>query len=285
MNHRNILTAAVLAASLGVAHASIFNPVGPQIREANNNWSLAFINQTINYKEVPPIPLLPNPQPNPLDTETGSVRGIHWDVRHQHAYLGWGLGINYLQSKGFGGNVTYNGYFVQNNDTLTPASGPTEIGQISGHLFVRGGFSPVTHMALFFGPIVGGHMWARNNASWAGGTWEDYSFLYAGGDASLQYAIGPVVFGVSGVVGRTFVSSMNTGNITYHLGNSPFQRIGGRVTYNATKHLSVYVDYSRTTYSFGVSPVVTSGVTQSVEPTSHTTLSAVELGVRIHNFF
>ncbi len=78
MNHRRILTTAVFAASLGVAHASIFNRVGPQIRDANNNWSLGFIHQDLRYYEVPPSA----GYPNPLDSETGSMNGIHWDVQH-----------------------------------------------------------------------------------------------------------------------------------------------------------------------------------------------------------
>ena len=283
MNHRNILTAAVLAASLGVAHASIFNPVGPQIREANNNWSLGFIHQNLRYYEVPSSAGLPNP----LDSETGGLNGIHWDVRHQHAYFGWGFDVDYLQTKLFGGTVTYNGY-LENLYTgaLTPASGRTNTGEINGQLFLRGGFSPVRHLALFLGIVGGGRSFGRDNSALPGGYNEAYYNFLAGGEASAQYAIGPVVLDLSGIVGRTFGSAMSS-NVTgayttFHLGNSPYHRIGVKVTYAMTKHLSLYTSYHRVTYSYGASATNSAGF---MEPTSHTTESSVQVGVRVHNFF
>jgi hypothetical protein len=285
MNHRNILTAAVLAASLGVAHASLFNPVGPQIREANNNWSLGFIHQSLSYYEVPPVAGLPNP----LDSETGGLNGIHWDWRHQHSYLGWGFDIDYLQTNLFGGPVTYNGY-LENLQTgaLTPASGRTNTGEINGQLFLRGGFSPMRHMAMFLGVVAGGRSFGRNNLALVGGTDELYHNFLAGGDASLQYAVGPVVLDLSGIVGRTFGSQMrlrgttlNPGT-TFILGNSPYHRIGLKVTYAMTPHLSLYTSYHRVTYSYGASATNSAGV---MEPASHTTESSVQVGVRVHNFF
>ena len=285
MNHRNILTAAVLAASLGVAHASIFNPVGPQIRAANNNWSLGFIHQSLSYYEVPPAAGLPNP----LDSETGGLNGIHWDLRHQYSYFGWGMNLDYLQSKLFGGNVTYNGY-LENLQTgaLTPASGRTNTGEINGEFFLRGGFSPIHHLAVFAGVVGGARSMFRDNRALLGGTLEAYNNYILGGEASAQYSIGPVVLDVSGIDGRDFGSQMwlqgsvpNSGT-TFHLGNSPYHRIGFKVTYAMTPHLSLYTSYHRVTYSYGASATNSAGV---MEPASHTTESSVQVGVRVHNFF
>ena len=284
MNHRNTLVAAAAATlfSLGAAHASIFNPVGPQIREANNNWSLGLVHQTINYYELPPTAGLPNP----LDSETGGLNGIHWDVRHQHAYFGWGVDIDYLQTKLFGGNVTYNGYLENTTkDTLTPASGRTNTGEINGQLFLRGGFSPVRHMAVFLGVVGGGRSFGRDNQGLPGGTNEIYHNFLAGGDASIQYAVGPVVLDLSGIIGRTFGSQMFlnlNGGYTFTLGNSPYHRIGFKVTYAVTPRLSLYTSYHRVTFSYGASATDSAGY---MEPTSHTTESSVQVGVRVHNFF
>lgn len=284
MNHRNILTAAVLAASLGVAHASIFNPVGPQIREANNNWSLAFGHQQLTYQEQP----FAAGQPSPLDSETGSMNGIDWGVRHQHAYLGWGLNLYYYQTH-LGGSVTYNGY-DQNLYTgaLTPVSGATNAGSLGGQIFVRGGFSPIHHLALFLGVVGGGRMTSFDNRSLPGGYLEAHSNYLYGGDASAQYAIGPVVIDVSGIVGRTagslaFAKYGAFGNGTnFHLGNSPYHRIGFKVTYAMTKHLGLFASYHRVTFSYGKSTVNSAGF---LEPSSHTRESTVQVGVRVHNFF
>ncbi len=282
MNHRNILTAAVFAASLGVAHAGIFNPVGPQIREANNNWSLGLVHQTINYYELPPIAGLPNP----LDSETGSMNGIHWDIRHQHNYFGWGFDLDYLQTH-LGGTVTYNGYLENTtNGTLTPTSGSTNSGGMNGQLFLRGGFSPIRHLAVFLGVVGGGRSWARDNSALYGGYDETYYNFLAGGEASVQYAVGPVVLDLSGIMGRTFgsaVSSNVTGTYTtFHLGNSPYHRFGVKVTYAMTPRLSLYTSYHRVTFSYGASATDSAG---SMEPASHTTESSIQVGVRVHNFF
>ena len=194
--------------------------------------------------------------------------------------------MNYLQTH-LGGTVTYNGYLENlRTGALTPESGPTNTGEGRGELFLRGGFSPVPHLALFLGVVGGGQVLVRDNSALYGGYDETYYNFLAGGEASAQYAIGPVVLDLSGIVGRTFgsaVSSNVTGTYTtYHLGNSPYHRLGVKVTYAMTPHLSLYTSYHRVTYSYGASATNSAGY---MEPASHTTESSVQVGVRVHNFF
>ncbi len=198
--------------------------------------------------------------------------------------------VNYLQTKLFGGTVTYNGYLESppqtpgGSPTLTPATGPTNAGEINGQLFLCSGFSPVQHLAIFFGIVGGGRSFGRDNSALYGGYNDVYHNFLSGGDASVQYAVGPVVLDLSGIVGRTFGSAMAsnaTGSYTtFQLGNSPYHRIGFKVTYAMTPHLSLYTSYHRVTFGYGASATDLAG---NREPISHTTESSVQ--VRVHNFF
>ncbi|MHB8252113.1 MAG: hypothetical protein ACYDEV_00075 [Acidiferrobacter sp.] len=257
------------------AHATIFGPVSAQTQKADSGMILGFTETHQSYTEFPPTAGLPNP----LDTQTGTVPGIEIGYQKQDAHIGWGVTLNENR-----GHTTYNGY-TQNSVTgvLTPDTAQTmnAWGDINGWFDV--GFAPSATPNLSFMPglLVGLHSWDRNNSANPGGYSENYNGYYAAVRLLTQYAIGPVVFGLTTDAGRTLRSQMNSGldGETYILGNGPWTRLGFKVTYNMFSAMSVFVSYSRTTFSYGQSSVHADGY---MEPNSKTVNNATEAGLDIH---
>lgn len=278
MNNRNILTAAVLAASLGVAHAGIFNPVGPQIREANSNWGLAVMQQSMSYAEVPPPFNYTTPPPNPLDSENGTLPGIRFFVKHQWAHFGFDAALNFLY-----GYTRYQGV-IENISTgsFTPAATTTRDVIANMHFRFNYAFSPAPHLAIMPGIEVGGADWWRTvgyNTTIPSA--ERYGYNYAAARLAVNYAVDSVVLDVHGAYGHTYGAILSSTHGKFNLGTTPWEQIGARVTWNATQHLSLFVRANRTSFGFGHSSLTNAWV----EPTSTTVNTTAEVGFMAHNLF
>jgi len=257
------------------AHATIFGPVSAQTQEANSGLILGYTQTHQSYTEFPPSAGLPNP----LDTQTGTVPGIEIGYQKQDAHIGWGVVVT--ENKGY---TTYNGY-TENLQTgvLTPATEQTMNAWGGVHGWFDYGFAPSATPNLSFSPgiLVGIHAWDRNNSANPGGYSETYGGDYAAFRLLTQYAVGPVVLGLTTDIGRTLKSQMISGldGETYILGNGPWTRLGLKVTYNMFSAMSVFVSYSRTTFTYGQSSVHADGY---MEPSSKTVNNATEAGLDVH---
>jgi len=273
--HRVRLALAVaLAVPFGgtTAQAAIWGPVSAQTRQANSGLILGYTQTHQSYTEFPPTAGLPNP----MDSQTGTVPGIELGYQSQEAHMGWGVAVNVNK-----GTTTYNGY-RQNVQTgaLTPATVQTMNAWGGVHGWLDYGFAPSAAPNLSFAPgiLVGIHSWDRNNSANPGGYSENYNGDYAAVRLLTQYALGPVVWGLTTDVGRTLKSQMDSGldGGTYILGNGPWTRLGLKVTYNLFAGASVFVSYSRTTFTYGQSSVHADGYR---EPSSKTVNNATEAGL------
>ena len=270
------LAGAVLLAVPMLAQATIFGPVSAQTQQANSGLLLGFTETHQSYTEYPPAG---SGAPNPLDSQTGTLPGVELGYQRQDAHIGWGVAVNVSR-----GNTTYSGY-TQNLSTgaLTPDTAQTMNGLVGVHGWFDYGFAPSAAPNLSFTPgiLVGLHAWDRNNSANPGGYSETYGGYYAAVRLLTQYAIGPVVLGLTTDAGRLLDSSMNNGldGETYILGNGPWTRLGLKATYNVFSGASVFVSYSRTTFTYGQSSVHADGF---MEPNSKTVNDAAEAGVNIH---
>ncbi len=280
MNNRHLLVAAVAAATLGMgtAHAGIFNPIGPQIREANTNWGLAFLEQRMNYAETPPpFQHYTTPPPNPLDSETGTIPGLEWFVGRQWEHFGFNVNVSVLY-----GHTHYQGV-IENLTTgaFTPASTTTKDFLQGVQVRLDYGFSPARHWAILPGIVGGFGGWARDvgyNTS-IGGDLETYTYAYYAGRLAVAYAMGPVVVDVHGDYGRTSSAELSDTYGKFRLGSTPWKQLGLRVTWNVDRRLSLFIKANRTQFGFGHS-----SLTQVwVEPTSTTTNTTAEIGFIDHN--
>lgn len=271
------LAGAILLAVPMLAQATIFGPVSAQTQQANSGLILGFTETHQSYTEYPPAG---SGAPNPLDTQTGTVPGIEIGYQKQDAHIGWGVALN--ENKG---NTTYNGY-TENLQTLvlTPATEQTKNAWGSVRGWFDYGFAPsaVPNLSFVPGILVGLHSWDRNNSANPGGYSENYNGYYAAVRLLTQYALGPIVLGLTTDVGHTFRSQVDGvpgSNGPTTLGNSPWIRLGLKVAYNMFSAASVFVSYSRTTFRYGQSAVNSSGY---LEPNSRTVNDAAEAGVNIH---
>lgn len=259
------------------AHATIFGPVSAQTQKANSGMILGFTGTHQNYQEFPPSGT--TGLPSPLDSQTGTIPGIELGYQSQDAHIGWGVAVNVSR-----GNTTYNGYTENlQNGALTPATGTTSNAWGGVHGWFNYGFAPNAVHNLSFAPgvLVGIHAWSRGNSQNPGGYNEGYVNDYLALRLLTQYNIGPIVLGLTTDAGRTFKSQVDGipgSNGPTILGNSPWIRVGLKVTYNMFSAASVFVSYSRTTFRYGQSGVNASGY---VEPNSRTVNNQAEAGMDI----
>lgn len=255
------------------AEHQFFAPVPETIREADSGLSLGggFMHQ--KYTETQ--------NGATLDTEGGTLSTVSLGLGSQFSHFGFHTRLQYV-----GGKDTYHGALqscTAMGCTVTPDTTRTQNIYFNFNTVVDYGFSPVHNLAIFPEAMVGLHYWHRAITGPGAVTEHYYHLDYAAG-LKMQYAVGPVVLGVEGRYGRTFLSRVDVKQLgtTLHLGNAPIYSVGVRATWVVRPWLSVYAGDTYGSFSYGASNVATVQNTLMVqEPHSRTQQNFVNFGVTI----
>jgi hypothetical protein len=241
------------------------------IRGSDNALWAAFGTSFLNYKETIAPPDIP-------DSEHGWMPSI--------ALGGSFLGNNGLYMALEGdysfGNADYNGALLDNNGIYDiPYKGTTQEsianfdGKVGEGFALGGNFMFIPYADLGF------HTWDRKGQSsaLAYGFDEKYENFQALAGLLLQFApTNRLVLSAYGSGGTTFAAQMKTYGTTFDLGSSGVYKLGGKVGFDLTKHTEMFTALDYHYFSYGQSPMNRIGY----EPTSHTSDTAVRVGVSYH---
>lgn len=215
-----------------------------------------------------------------LDSERGTLTAVTLGLGEQGDHFGWDAGLHYAQ-----GNDGYDGALqscTSSGCTITPATAATHNRMLDATLSADYGFSPLPHLAVLPEVFFGEHVWYRSVRG-PGGVDETYTNLFYGAGLGVQYAQGPLVFGVRGRYGRTAAAHMTLDSRNgFSLGSAPMYSVRARVTWVALPWLKVYVGDTFTGFSYGVSDTQdVGGGVMAREPHSRTLQNVVEAGVKL----
>lgn len=218
---------------------------------------------------------------NTLDSEGGTLQTINVGGGSQYSHIGFHTGLEYA-----GGHDTYKGALQKCTAMgcmTTPETSRTENAILDFITMIDYGFSPMAHLAVFPEAMLGAHYWRRAIAD-PGAVTEDYYNGYYACGLKMQYVVGPVVLGVEGRYGHTFLSRVDIEQIgtTLHLGNAPIYSVGFRTTWVARPWLKVYAGVTYGVFSYGASKVETvQNFLLVQEPRSRTQQNFVDFGITI----